>query len=461
MRNRSSSPKSGDSRGAKGKSGSGNTGKSNFDKAAPKKNKSFSENRNQVSRSKKDADKGDFSGEGSTFSKKKFSTNERGFKPKPDSGKTYSKFKSDKNSEGGEFKPEFSKPRGAKASGKFGSNDSKSFSKFKSDKKSEGGEFKSEFSKPRGGRPTSKFSSNDSKPNSKFKTAKTKTDDDFLNYEDFKADKENRGGFKRKPLKKTKAFDTESVNVKPKKDSVLAESGIRLNKFISNSGVCSRREADVFIEQGVVKVNGAIVTELGYRVQPGDDVQFDGKHIRPEKPVYLLLNKPKDYLTSMADDRGRKTVMNLISNACKERVFPVGRLDRNTMGLLLFTNDGELADKLMHPRKSVKKIYMAELSRNFKEEHIDAIREGVVLEDGFFKPDVIEYVVEKGKVDKAKIGIEIHSGRNRIVRRLFEHFGYQVVKLDRVMYAGLTKKNILRGKWRFLEDKEIAHLKMM
>jgi len=304
------------------------------------------------------------------------------------------------------------------------------------------------------------------KPRSKPATAKN-----FEDFTDFPKEKgpyrtKGNDGFKREYKPRKEAADKPAGTPRPKrkpaaKDSALAESGIRLNKFIANSGICSRREADMFIQQGVVKVNGKVVTEMGYRVQPADDVQFDGRHIRPEKPVYLLLNKPKDYLTSMDDDRGRRTVMNLIKEACKERVYPVGRLDRNTTGLLLFTNDGEMADKLMHPRKSIKKIYVAELTKNLKEEHIDALRNGVVLEDGFFKPDVIEYVHEKGKMERARIGVEIHSGRNRIVRRLFEHFGYTVVKLDRTTYGGLTKKNLPRGKWRFLDEKEINLLKML
>ena len=426
MRNKNSSAKSGDVRGAKnsGSAGSGrSTGKGNATGAGSTAGKgkatsgsstagkgSFAENRKKVQSTGKGTSTAS-DANSSSFTKKKFSNNEQSKVAKPESGKTYSKVK-----------------------GSFSGSESK----------------KSAPTDKREGSSTSYTRKPYSKTKETFGDEKTT------------AKREGSGTpFARKPLRKTKEiFGDEKIPTK-KSDKVVVETGVRLNKFISNSGVCSRREADVFIEQGVVKINGKIVTELGYRVQPGDDVQFDGKHIRPEKPVYLLLNKPKDYLTSMADDRGRKTVMNLIKDACKERVYPVGRLDRNTMGLLLFTNDGELADKLMHPRKSVKKIYMAELSKNLKEEHLDALREGVVLEDGFFKPDVIEYVLEKGKTDKAKIGIEIHSGRNRIVRRMFEHFGYQVVKLDRVMYAGLTKKNILRGKWRLLEEKEIAHLKML
>lgn len=242
----------------------------------------------------------------------------------------------------------------------------------------------------------------------------------------------------------------------PKSDQVA--SGIRLNKFIANSGLCSRREADIFIQNGVVTINGKMVDELGYKVQPGDVVKFDDRTIIPEKPAYLLLNKPKDYITTGEDPQGRKTVMALIEGACKERVFPVGRLDRNTTGLLLFTNDGEMADKLTHPRKRVKKIYMAELDKNFKVDHMNTLREGIVLEDGPIKPDAVEFA-EAG--NKRLIGIEIHSGRNRIVRRMFEHFGYTVVKLDRVYFAGLTKKNLPRGHYRLLEPIEISMLKML
>lgn len=249
---------------------------------------------------------------------------------------------------------------------------------------------------------------------------------------------------------------------KPKADipeyekSAFPQLGIRLNKFIANSGMCSRREADVMIQNGVVMVNGQVMDELGYRVKADDVVKFDGRTIIPEKPVYLLLNKPKDYITTSEDPQGRKTVMALIQGACKERLFPVGRLDRNTTGLLLFTNDGEMADKLMHPRKRVKKIYLAELDKNMKHEHLLELREGITLEDGPIKPDEVEYAE-----DKRTIGVEIHSGRNRIVRRMFEHFGYKVVKLDRTYYAGLTKKNLPRGHYRMLEPIEVNMLKML
>lgn len=235
---------------------------------------------------------------------------------------------------------------------------------------------------------------------------------------------------------------------------------IRLNKYISNSGLCSRREADTYIQNGVVTVNGKIITELGYKVQPTDKVKFDGRQIKPEKFKYLLLNKPKNFITTSDDPEGRKTVMQLIKDACKERLYPVGRLDRNTTGLLLFTNDGLMTEKLMHPRRNVKKIYHVELDKGMSAEDFQALKEGVQLEDGFFKPDQLEYTTPVGG-DKRHLGIEIHSGKNRIVRRLFEHLHYTVVKLDRVMYAGLTKKNLPRGHWRFLEETEVNFLKMI
>jgi 23S rRNA pseudouridine2605 synthase len=240
----------------------------------------------------------------------------------------------------------------------------------------------------------------------------------------------------------------------------MGDGSTRLNKYISNAGICSRREADVFIENGVVTVNGKLVDLVGYKVQPGDTVKFDGRAIIPEKPMYLLLNKPKDYITTSEDPQGRRTVMALIRDACKERVFPVGRLDRNTTGLLLFTNDGEMADKLMHPKKRIKKIYAVELDKNLKADHLHQIREGVQLEDGFIKPDAVDYSNSPNGTKKI-IGIEIHSGRNRIVRRIFEHLGYTVLKLDRVYFAGLTKKNLPRGKYRLLEPMEISMLKML
>jgi 23S rRNA pseudouridine2605 synthase len=241
----------------------------------------------------------------------------------------------------------------------------------------------------------------------------------------------------------------------PKKVDV---GGIRLNKFISNSGICSRREADTYIEHGSVTVNGNLVTEMGYKVQANDDVRFDGSSITPEKKKYVLLNKPKNYITTMDDERGRKTVMDLISNAANERIYPVGRLDRMTTGLLLFTNDGELAKKLTHPKHDVKKLYHASLDKKLDLKDLQKLRGEVVIEGKKVFIDAISYV--EGQT-KTEIGIEIHSGRNRIVRKIFEHVGYKVVKLDRVLFAGLTKKNLPRGRWRELTNQELANLQMI
>jgi len=234
---------------------------------------------------------------------------------------------------------------------------------------------------------------------------------------------------------------------------------IRLNRYIANSGVCSRREADRLIEAGAVQVNGKIVTELGTKISSTDKVMYGDQTISREKPRYLLLNKPKGYITTVDDPEKRKTVMALIQGACKERVYPVGRLDRNTTGLLLFTNDGNIAKKLTHPRYGIKKIYHVELDKNLTKADFSKILEGLKLEDGFIKVDSIEYVGD-GK-DKKQIGIELHSGKNRVVRRIFESLDYKVIKLDRVYYAGLTKKNIPRGEWRFLDEMEINMLKMI
>ena len=238
------------------------------------------------------------------------------------------------------------------------------------------------------------------------------------------------------------------------------EGLIRLNKFLSNAGIASRREADQLIELGLVNVNGVVVKELGLKIDPKNDVvKYDDAVLRPEKLRYFLLNKPKGFLTTMEDPEGRRTVMDLVKDACVERIYPVGRLDRATTGLLLFTNDGELAKRLMHPKHEFPKLYHVETDQKVRSEHIDQMREGFVLDDGFIKADEIEYV--EGVNAKKQVGIRIHSGRNRIVRRMFEHFGYTVVKLDRVMYAGLTKKELTRGRYRPLTEGEIGFLKMI
>ena len=221
------------------------------------------------------------------------------------------------------------------------------------------------------------------------------------------------------------------------------------------SGVCSRRDADELIKAGRVKVNDEVVETVGVKVKKKDKVEVDGSVIVPERKVYLVLNKPKDYVTTVDDPLERKTVMSLVEGACKERVYPIGRLDRQTTGVLLFTNDGDLAKKLTHPKFDHKKIYHVFLDKAVAEQDIQAIAEGIQLEDGFIQADEISYASE----DRTEVGIEIHSGKNRIVRRIFEHFGYQIVKLDRVYFAGITKKNIPRGKWRFLTTEEVNVLK--
>lgn len=228
-----------------------------------------------------------------------------------------------------------------------------------------------------------------------------------------------------------------------------------MNKFISNSGVCSRREADNRIAMGLVSVNGTTITEMGYKVKPTDEVRYEGKRLKAEKPVYILLNKPKGFITTTEDPQERHTVMNLIANACSERVYPVGRLDRNTTGLLLLTNDGDLADKLTHPSYNVKKIYKVELDKPITKADFEQLAAGIRLEEGVAVPDDLAIVSD----DRQTVGIELHIGWNRIVRRLFESLGYQVVKLDRVVYAGLDKKDLPRGNWRFLTQHEIVRLK--
>ncbi|MBQ9654679.1 MAG: RNA-binding S4 domain-containing protein [Prevotella sp.] len=232
---------------------------------------------------------------------------------------------------------------------------------------------------------------------------------------------------------------------------------IRLNKFLANAGVCSRREADEFIQAGVVTVNGQVVTELGTKVLRTDEVKFHDAPVTPEKKVYVLLNKPKDYVTTSDDPQQRKTVMDLVKGACPERIYPVGRLDRNTTGVLLLTNDGDLASKLTHPKFLKKKIYHVHLDKNLTAHDMQMIADGITLEDGDIKADAIEYADDK---DKKSIGIEIHSGKNRIVRRIFESLGYKVTKLDRVQFAGLTKKNVRRGDWRYLTEEEVDRLRM-
>ncbi len=248
-------------------------------------------------------------------------------------------------------------------------------------------------------------------------------------------------------------------NSKLPKQAVGSSDVIRLNKYLADAGICSRREADKLIESGVVMINGKIVTQLGTKVSRTDKVQYGGETLKREKLRYVLLNKPKDFITTSDDPQNRKTVMNLVEKACNERIYPVGRLDRNTLGLLLFTNDGDLAKKLTHPKHNIKKIYHVFLDKPMTKNDMITLAGGVELDDGMIQPDKIAYVT--GENDKTQIGVELHSGRNRVVRRMFEHFGYRVIKLDRVFFAGITKKDLPRGKWRLLTEKEISLLKRL
>jgi 23S rRNA pseudouridine2605 synthase len=275
----------------------------------------------------------------------------------------------------------------------------------------------------------------------------------------YKSDKKDNKGFGMKRF-----VDQDSTTQRPdynfdalpqKKKKLEDTDLIRLNKYIANSGICGRREADSLISQGLVTLNGEICTELGRKVKRSDRVVYQGKKINPEKPVYVLLNKPKDFITTTDDPMDRKTVMNLVGNACEERIFPVGRLDRNTTGLLLFTNDGELAAKLSHPSNEIKKIYQVSLDKPLAKKDEEAVRDGLTLEDG--KADVDDIQVLSG--DRTILGLEIHIGRNRIVRRIFAELGYDVTALDRVVYAGLDKKDLKRGHYRFLSEQEVIRLK--
>ncbi|MCX8149332.1 pseudouridine synthase [Thermaurantimonas aggregans] len=314
----------------------------------------------------------------------------------------------------------------------------------------------------REGKPNNRDNNKKSHSPSNFQTKNSYQDkkQDFRKKEftsDFKSREKNfeqksnfKGGFKRYYKKPQEPQQT----IAEPKDNL-----VRLNKFLANAGICSRREADELIRQGLVEVNGKIVTEMGIRIDPEKDVvKYGGSTIKGEKKVYILLNKPKGYITTTKDEKARKNVMELVAGACKERIYPVGRLDRQTTGLLLLTNDGELAKKLTHPSHGAPKLYHVVLDKNVSPGDLEKIRRGVVLDDGPAPVDEIEYV--EGK-DRNQVGIKLHIGRNRIVRRIFEHLGYQVVALDRTMFAGLTKKNLPRGHYRFLTEKEIAYLKML
>ncbi len=245
---------------------------------------------------------------------------------------------------------------------------------------------------------------------------------------------------------------------KTTKPVIKNDGNMRLNKYLAHAGIASRREADILIKTGAVSVNGKVITEMGFKVKPEDKVQFNGDTIKPEKKAYVLLNKPKNFITTTEDEKGRKTVMELVQKSSPVRIYPVGRLDRNTTGVLLFTNDGDLAKKLTHPKHRIEKLYHVKLNKNLKPSDMEKIQNGLKLDDGEVIVDDISFI--KG-APHSEVGIKIHSGRNRIVRRIFEHLGYDVIKLDRVLFAGLTKKDLKRGHWRHLTKKEVDFLKML
>lgn len=366
------------------------------------------------------------------------------------------------------------KPYTKRSDGKYESTEKRSFSdrerKPYGEKSNDGD--KKTFTKRTSGRYESdekrSFGSRDKKPygeKSFGEKSYTKRSDSAYEKRDKKSfDKSDKGDFEKKPyepkLSKADKVVAKSKKAGPGKTSTqknVSDDAVRLNRYLANAGICSRREADVLIATGVVTVNGKIVTEMGYKVNPTDVVTYGGVPIKNETKKYLLLNKPKDYITTMDDPQERRTVMELVRNACKERLYPVGRLDRNTTGVLLFTNDGDMTAKLTHPKFEVRKVYHVTLNKKMTSEDFRLLNEGLELSDGFIKPDAAEFV----GAGKFELGVEIHSGKNRIVRRMFEHLGYEVIKLDRVAFAGLTKKDLPRGKFRFLTEKEIGFLKML
>ncbi len=256
----------------------------------------------------------------------------------------------------------------------------------------------------------------------------------------------------------TKRFSSQKYNEGSKQQEQDLKSGsVRLNKYIANSGICSRREADTYITAGVVKVNGKVITEMGYKVKPGDKVEFEGERIKNESKIYLILNKPKGFISAVSSEKGEPTVIDIVKRCCTQRIYPVGRLDKATTGVLLLTNDGDLTKKLTHPSSNIKKVYQVGLDKPLTKADMERLVKGVVLEDGEIHVDEIAYT---NMDDKTKVGVELHSGRNRIIRRMFDHLGYTVKKLDRVYFAGITKKDVPRGKYRFLTEKEISFLKM-
>jgi 23S rRNA pseudouridine2605 synthase len=319
---------------------------------------------------------------------------------------------------------------------------------------------------------------NDRKPynsngeNNRSNFSQSNDNANFKPRESFKLDSENESKSTKKPFKlgydpqvplkkqsyQSRIFKENKQQDKKQEKTVDTDNRLRLNKYIAQSGICSRREADEFIKKGVVTVNNVVIKEMGYKVNPGDNIKFEGKTILSEPFVYILMNKPKDFITTTEDDKGRKTVLDLLVGKVNERVFPVGRLDRNTTGVLLITNDGELTQILTHPSYQIKKVYHATLDKKVSQTDLDKLVEGIELEDGIVHADAVAYVESE---DKRHVGLEIHSGKNHIVKRMFEHLGYDVERLDRVSFGTFTKKDLPRGKWRFLTNYELASIMKM
>jgi len=393
---------------------------------------------------------------GGTTGKKRSTTKPAAGKGKPKSETEFGSDERKPRSRGGSRPSEDSK-YGNSRGGSRSSGDSK-FGNSRGGSRSIGD---SKFSKPRaGGRSDSDSRFKSEAGERKFNPSEFITrDGDEGKSDKFKsrgnANKEFRQNDKKSSYNKfTKDKPFEGFKKKPENDGLT-----RLNKYLAMAGICSRREADKYIENGMVSINGKVVTELGTKVKPGDVVEYGGEKVKAEALRYILLNKPKDCITTLSDELGRNTVVGLVKNACKERVFPVGRLDRNTTGLLLVTNDGDLADKLAHPSNEIRKVYHVITNKNVTIADLKKLETGVELDDGVAKADAALFAGD-GSV-RNEIGLEIHSGRNRIVRRMFETLGYEVTRLDRAAFAGLSKKGLPRGRWRFLTDKEVGYLKML
>jgi len=423
------------------------TDQSDWNKPAPNKSTERSDDR----RSSSSAERKPYAGKIDSDNKSSFSGGEkRSYSPR----KPYSGRSSDGDSGRSAGR---SKPYSGRVSGGDSDRQKRGFSKDPDEKKTFASHSKSYSDRPAG---------NEGRPK--------RSPDSYRGHSneggERKFSKPSAGGFKKggsEPFRKSPNSsynktrperETPVKTLRGRKEKESKDSGlIRLNRYIANAGICSRRKADELIEAGVVSVNGEVISELGHKVDPlKDEIRYNGELLKREKMVYVLLNKPKDYITTTDDPQERRTVMHLVEKASRERIYPIGRLDRNTTGLLLMTNDGELADKLSHPRSNITKLYQVELSKSLTQGDLNKIQFGLELEDGLIKPDSVSYV-QGGS--KREVGIQIHSGKNRIVRRIFEHLGYEVVKLDRVVYANLTKKDLPRGRWRYLDEKEIIQLK--